>query len=145
MARRVTHSSMAVEAHAMVDGVQAALQSRALIRDLLGVGLKIVVATDCASLHRHLSHGDRTPRDKSLVRSLSQVRSLLSTAEVSNVALIASSDNAADCPAKASTSRGMTGKLLHVMTKGALVRFEAFAWMKVKGHVCVSSVRQGES
>ena len=129
----------------MVDGEQAALQSRALIRDLLVVDLKIAVATDCASLHRHLSHGDRTPRDKSLVRSLSQVRSPRTTAEVSNVALIASSDNVADCLTRASTSRGMTGKLLHVMTKGALVRFETFAWMKVKGHVCVSSVSQGES
>ena len=120
----------------MVDGVQAALQSRALIRDLLGVDLKIVVATDCASLHRHLAHGDRTPRDKSLVRSLSQVRSLLSTAEVSNVVLLASTDNVADCLTKANTGRGMTSKLLHVMTTGALVRLQKFEWMKVKGHVC---------
>ena len=113
----------------MVDGVHAALQSRALIRDLLGVDLKIVVATDCASLHRHLSHGGRTPRDKSLVRSLSQVRSLLSTAEVSNVALIAGSDNVADCLARANLTRGMTSKLIHVMTKGALVRSDTFAWI----------------
>ena len=129
----------------MVDGVHAALQSRALIRDLLWVDLKIVVATDCASLHRHLSHGGRMPRDKSLVRSLSQVRSLLSSAEVSNEAPFAGSDNVADSLTRSSTSRGMTGKLLHVMTKGVLVRFETFAWMKVKGHVCVSSLNEGES
>ena len=121
----------------MVDGVHAALKSRTLVRDLLGVDLKIVVATDCASLHRHLAHGDRTPRDKSLVRSLSQVRSLLSTAEVSNVVLLASTDNVADCLTKASTGRTMTSKLLHVMTTGALVRLQKFEWMKVKGHVCV--------
>ena len=139
MARRVTHSSMAVDAHAMVDCIHAALHSRALLRDLFGVDLKIIVATDCASLHRHLSHGDRVPRDKSLVRSLAQVRSLLSTAEVSTVALIASSDNIADCLTRTHLGRGMTSKLLHIMTKGALVRFDTFAWMKVKGHVCVSS------
>ena len=122
----------------MVDGVHAALHSRAMVRDLLGVDLEIVVAADCASLHRHLSHGDRAPRDKSLVRSLSQVRSLLSTAEVSNVALIASSDNVADCLTRANLNRGMANKLLCVVTKGALVRFDAFSWMKVKGHVCAS-------
>ena len=129
----------------MVDGVQAAIQSRALLRDLLGVELKIVVATDCASLHRHLSHGDRTPRDKSLVRSLSQVRSFLSTAEISNVALIASGDNIADCLTRTSLAKGVASNLIHVMTTGALTRFQSFTWMKARGHVCVSSTGVGES
>ena len=139
--KRSTRSSMAVESHALAEGCGGALHSRSLLGSLLGVDLKVVMAIDCVALFKHLSHGVRMPKDRSILRSLNTIRSFLASGEISNVVLVSGADNAADSLTRSHAPRTTSRVLERMMSSGSIPRISPFTWLKKKGHTAESDFR----
>ena len=132
--KRPTRSSMAAEPHALAEGCEGALHSRSLLGSLLGLDLKVVVAVDCLSLFKHLAHGARMPKDRSILRSLNMVRGFLASRDIGNVVLVRGPDNAADGLTRVTSPRVTSDVLQKMLGKRALPRISPFQWLRKKGH-----------
>ena len=140
--RRIAESTVCCEILAMAEFVDILPMVREIYETIFGGHIPGNVLTDSENLFSHIKKSTEV-KGRNIMHTFAKIQELISEGKISNLCLIAGTDNPADPLTKG--DRGVVGPLRSLLTIGSLPFINPFFWLKPKSAGRNGSVKTNSS